>query len=582
MAHRLRWFEPVALLCVAGTLLSAAAFSFHVKLLKTLISGLPWSQQSEAVRVACWVYGFVILLAALASGRSIKRLGLTFVERFGLFSRATVFEVRDVFRWITEGGDLRKVAAWMAGLLVVGMAARGYFLLLPIRYDEAYTFLTFVNREFWMLFYYPAPNNHLLHTLLVQAAVGLFGDNVVAIRLPALIAGMLAIPTVFAAARVLVGKNAGYVASSAMAVFPFVIAYDITARGYSLKILFSLWALIWGLRYVTRPSREACFILALTGAFGALVMPTFIFPFTGICLWVVLLLQGGGESRYGAVRRFVVACGCLTGALTLLLYTFPILVNGGIVRFLNSATVKARPWADFVSAVPRHVVESGHDLFVGVPVAVTLGIIGLAVLGVSSAPEGRRRVLLLLVPALVASAALILVVKRSIPFARTWSYMLPVLFILADAGVIAIRSRVTRSVSLSLRAGCLALATGSALLLIRYDVLPGLVGGGNFPEAPVVAEYLAQEIGDTDDLHALPPADYPVYYYLAKQGVSWARFVEPRTIDAGTRLFFVVRTVSHRIELYSPEKARRLTNASKLMEHRNAVVYLSEPVANPR
>ena len=63
-----------------------------------------------------------------------------------------------------------------------------------------------------------------------------FGSASELIRLPALIAGLSAIPLAFLLARRLFGYSAGLVAAAVMALNPFMVFYSTEARSYSLAI----------------------------------------------------------------------------------------------------------------------------------------------------------------------------------------------------------------------------------------------------------------------------------------------------------------------------------------------------------
>jgi hypothetical protein len=64
----------------------------------------------------------------------------------------------------------RQGAADMVALfviIVIGVTVRAYHLSLPIKDDEATTFLEFAQQPIWNgISNYFAPNNHLLHTFL--------------------------------------------------------------------------------------------------------------------------------------------------------------------------------------------------------------------------------------------------------------------------------------------------------------------------------------------------------------------------------------------------------------------------------
>ena len=94
-------------------------------------------------------------------------------------------------------------------ITLIGALGRVGYLWQPMRVDEATTFLEFVSRPLLLgLSYYPAPNNHILHTLLGHFVVSVFGMEPWAVRLVAFLAGVLMIPAAAVAASALQGRMA--------------------------------------------------------------------------------------------------------------------------------------------------------------------------------------------------------------------------------------------------------------------------------------------------------------------------------------------------------------------------------------
>jgi hypothetical protein len=78
-------------------------------------------------------------------------------------------------------------AADMAALFIIvsiGVMVRAYHLLVPIKYDEALTFLNYAQFPITSgISNYSLPNNHVLHTLFVHLSVILFGPHEWVLRL---------------------------------------------------------------------------------------------------------------------------------------------------------------------------------------------------------------------------------------------------------------------------------------------------------------------------------------------------------------------------------------------------------------
>src|SRR3990172_724006 len=98
----------------------------------------------------------------------------------------------------------------VVAIVILGAAVRAAFINIPIRYDEAFTFIHFARFPVAnFIGDYSFPNNHLLHSLLVRLSVVLFGPWEWAIRLPAFLAGVACLPMLYLLGRRLFDELTG-------------------------------------------------------------------------------------------------------------------------------------------------------------------------------------------------------------------------------------------------------------------------------------------------------------------------------------------------------------------------------------
>lgn len=173
--------------------------------------------------------------------------------------------------------------------------------------DEAFTALDFAGKPWLdMLAYYDA-NNHVLHTILVKLSLGAFGWNVVALRLPALVAGIFYSVMIWRLGRRWFGDTLSFFAFCAFAAWaPPVAEYFSLARGYSLALAFFAWALFESEEPGTvRWSRVSI-------AMGLSVSSNLVFAIPSAALSATLLLRERSLSRFrslivpGAVLALIV------------------------------------------------------------------------------------------------------------------------------------------------------------------------------------------------------------------------------------------------------------------------------------
>jgi len=474
-------------------------------------------------------------------------------------------------RWLHDRAQLKYTAIWLVLVLAIGTCLRYYFLSEPMRYDEAFTFLNFVNREISKLFFYPVPNNHVLHTILVRISVEIFGGSPVAIRLPAFVAGVCVIPLTFCLARLLTGdRRSGYLASGLVAVFPYLVLYDTMARGYSLLVLLSLCLAIMGYRFVEHPSKGLCFLMSLVIALGLFDIPSFLFPAAGILLWVLAMLISQGRGAVWILTELAVPCAVATIGLTVLFYTPVIIENEGIETLTGNRFVKSLPMPQFFRMLPDHILHTVSDFAWGIPSAAIPGAVLLLVAGLVGLVRKRNWCGFSILPALFVGGGLALFAKHAIPYTRTWIYFLPFVFCVLDAGFVYI---VRLKNTLPVRIVLLVFVAGAAVLMMNRNLIASYDDTGYFREASAVVDVLGRVMKPGDDIKGKSPADAAVIYYI------WYRKIAALQIPAGPvadrKRFFMVQKSKYSIRELVAEYPTGQP-VKKIFEFGDAELYVSD------
>ena len=501
--------------------------------------------------------------AARPCCRTLAGRAVSFLEHF-------TGEIRNLALSLARAAESRGPLLWLVMTGSLGFVVRFCFMTEPMRYDEAYTFLNFVNKSFADLFYYPLPNNHVFHTLMVRLSVAIFGSHPVWIRLPAFLAGMAVIPATFYLSRLLGGKRAGYLATALVAVFPFLVLYDTMARGYSLVTLLSLCLAILALRLVANPSLRLRFLISFVAALGMLTMPSFLFPAAGLFLWTTALFVFA-RYRFGYVlTKFILPCGVMTAAFTALLYVPSVIVSGGLQSILHNRFVTGLSWDGFLNRVPGHLSGTFSDMICSVPF-LTIGVfVMLVAVGLVSAARGKDRQTLLLLPTLIVGAAAVFFIKHAIPFPRTWIFLLPFAFVVADIGYVRLYASQKKPVRTFLNSAIFVLACLAGGFIVSRNIIATYPDTGRFPEAAAVVDLLAEEMAPGDRVVVRGPANYPVFFYMWYEGVpSPDRAARP----GSPAEFFIVPKKRRSLEGLTTKSAR------KLLEIEDAAVYLYDPSA---
>jgi uncharacterized membrane protein len=162
-----------------------------------------------------------------------------------------------------------------------------------------------------------------LHHLALWLTVKAIGDGELAVRIPSIIAGTLAIPALYLLGRELYDRRTGLVAAAFGAASPMLIWYSQEARMYAFVELFGLLALWTQLRVIRNPSMGnwAAYILATAALlwshyFGLLLI--------GVqqLIWIGVLIH---RRRTGEPMR-AITLGFLYSLAVLAMQLVPLLV----------------------------------------------------------------------------------------------------------------------------------------------------------------------------------------------------------------------------------------------------------------
>jgi mannosyltransferase len=121
--------------------------------------------------------------------------------------------------------------------------------------------------------------NPPLYFLLLHFWTQLFGDSELAIRMPSVVCGTIAVVLGFAVGRDLFSRFVGIITAALLAVSLFHIQHSQDARGYTLMVMLTLLSMLFFLRLIRSRGRApefgyvaASVMLLYTHAFGVLIV----------------------------------------------------------------------------------------------------------------------------------------------------------------------------------------------------------------------------------------------------------------------------------------------------------------------
>jgi 4-amino-4-deoxy-L-arabinose transferase-like glycosyltransferase len=423
---------------------------------------------------------------------------------------------------------------WILGsITLIGLVMRLWKINEPVAYDEAYTFIYFATRPFkQILSDYSAPNNHILHTILVSLSYKLLGPHTWIVRLPAFLAGTLCIPAAYFAGRRLFNANQSLAAAALVALTPWFISYSTNGRGYTLLTLFALLLLNFAGILIHRQSRSALIAYGITAALGFYTIPIFLYPMGGISLWVLATYLTDGHLQKDRVKRiwtFIAVCAA-AGIFTFLLYSPAIFFGTGLGSIINNDIVEPRDWT-FVENLGRRLLKTWDDWMLNIAPVVQYVLLGGFLVSVIFHKKVSRQRLPLQV-FMVVAIAILLVIQRVAPFARVWLFLEIFYMLFAAAGLVwLVESLLKNTEQISVNQEFLPLLI---LLLVfvtfantyfRTQQASIRADQNALPEQ-YAADFLASHIQIGDKILSVSPVDMRTAYYLFMNDVPYDVFYQ--------------------------------------------------------
>lgn len=304
--------------------------------------------------------------------------------------------------------------------VLVALALRVPGLGRSLGHDEAYTVEAFASKPYGRIVTsYAAPNNHIFHTLLVRLSVGTLGKSNLSARLPALVAGLAAVPVIWLTGRALLGSSAAaLVAAWILALAPVHVSLSQSARGYSLLVLLVLLSLWAAHRAAIGGRRPFWVVFGACSFLATWTIPSGAFHLLALTVWSVALTRA-------VQRREALLAGLLSSALVALAYL-------PLRQALAEASARwgVDVWLD-PPAMARVLVQA-VDLWIGgwagslVAAAAGLGLVHLA------RQRDSATLYVVLAWGLAVAPALLMGVAGQ---PRTYVYLLPTFVLAAALGV---------------------------------------------------------------------------------------------------------------------------------------------------
>lgn len=322
---------------------------------------------------------------------------------------------------------LRSGTKLAIAILLIAQAALALVRIadIPVSYDEAWTYVNFTSRPLYTaLSYYPAPNNHILFSVLTVITGGAPWPPLITMRLISLAFSLATTLTLFWIGVRAYDERAAIVGLS-LFVFSFPVSlYAVQARGYAMLLFFTANCFSSLSAFRADPRRRwplAAYIA--TSVLGFYTIPSFLYPFASIS---ALVLAHGVRTKQWRVivRPLAIACGVIS-AMTLMLYA-PVFLISGPAAVISNPDVQRLPLSIVVTRLPQHLAATANWLCGvragGLSIVLALAAVSGYLISSTAAGRGRNQQASML--AVLLLPPVIVLVHRVIPFERTWIYLL--------------------------------------------------------------------------------------------------------------------------------------------------------------
>ncbi len=507
------------------------------------------------------IFGIALLLisgAFYTGRRKTQQYVSNLLASFSSFIR----ELTQRFNEVVKKEDKTHLYAFFI-VFLLAIAVRVFFLFQPMRYDEAFTFTYFASKPLYVGLSYYLPNNHLLHTLLVRLAYLFFGNQPWIIRLPALFAGLLLVPTSYMVTRIFYNKHAALLTAGIVASSSALIEYSVNARGYTVLCLIFLLILALG-TYLKKSRNPAAWLLfAVLSALGFYTIPIMLYPFGIVIVWLSLstIFKDTDPSASNLLKDMFFSL-IILAFLTFMLYV-PIFVTVGVKSVISNRFIAPQSWSFFVAKLSPSLRSVWNHWNRAIPLGINL----LLVIGFFTSLVFHKRLTIHRIPIILAVAIWcipVLIVQRVVPFPRVWLFLLPLYIGLASSGVSyllrPIESKISHYKHVIFGILTITLSFWLSLNVIHTKSVYYSEQTGTLRDAKAITIFLKDYLKPGDRVLAFCPSDIPLVYYFNLYDVPVKHFFYD--LDSSQRILLIVKKSTQTLERLLNKKDLSLTNYS--------------------
>lgn len=241
-------------------------------------------------------------------------------------------------------------------LLIPLASALWHAIHMPVTYDEAWTYVHLTtNGPLVSATFYPAPNNHILFSLISNLTRYLpFVPPLLAFRISSIMITLLSLSLLWYALKKRSSEQTAGLIVALVSVLFMTMYYSYMGRGYALVTFFFILSAIAAAKLSSGKSAPHFAILyVLANVLGGYTMPSFIYATSSIAC-ALLLFRPGDFRRWAKIHVIILFAW-------LVLY-LPVFIVNGIGAITHNAWVQSIPFDAFLRKIGPFLYHALHEI----------------------------------------------------------------------------------------------------------------------------------------------------------------------------------------------------------------------------
>lgn len=392
-----------------------------------------------------------------------------------------------------------------------------------LHHDEAKSIIKYISKSWYLvLTNYGVPNNHIFHNVLARISFQIFGDNVWAYRIPALLAGISLPLLLYILMYRWINASTSLIFYILVIFSSPLINYSVNARGYTLISMFFV-VMILAIEYI-KNSKMPFFgwvLLIFAGTFG-------LWTTTPMALYILIayfwFLFNFKDRLFDWITIRIILSGIVILVLSLILYS-PAILRCGIGSLISNEYLKSLDFSEFVLGLPKYFKSLFIFSMAGIPSYLKFTLLTLTILGLYSSLSLYRQLKYFSIIAILVFLAFISL-KQFYPPERTVIPLIFLMYSLVALGIEFITKKIINLFNTKINYSKIVpvlsifLIVGCSIHNFNTGTLREVDENQTSSNLPQLTKDLSKIIKKDDIIIVGSPIAAATIYYLKKENIS--------------------------------------------------------------